>query len=164
MRRKIFLLTFSLFALGSVSIQAQKTIIESLESHSSDAEGVVHIETDSAIAALIGKPSAQFSNASGTTEQIERTGFRIQAFMGGDPGTARSEASSRRSLIERSFPRTPTYLSYEAPNWKLLVGDFLSREEATMFKQQLQKKFPQFSKELSITAEKIKFSVEKANE
>jgi len=160
MRQKFFLLILFLFALSFVSIQAQKTIIDSLESQSSDSNAVIRVVSDLSISALIGKPSARSVNSTGP---IERTGYRIQVFMGNDPGTARSDASSRRSSIESAFPHTATYLTYEAPNWKLVVGNFLSREEATIFKEQLQKKFPQFAKELQITVEKIKFSVEKSD-
>jgi hypothetical protein len=164
MRQKSFLLVFFLFALGSVSIQAQKTIIEYLESQSKESEGIIRIESDPAITALIGKPSAsRTSNASVLSEQTERSsfGFRVQVFMGNDLGTARSEASRRQVSIKKVFPHIATYLSYEAPNWKLVVGDFFSREEAGMFKQKLQKEFPRFSKELFITVEKIKIPVEK---
>jgi len=177
MRRKIFLPVLFLFALGSVSIRAQKTIIDHLESQSTDTEGVIRIVSDAAITALIGKPGgARTANTvvpfdptdpTDSTEQIEQTdrtsfGFRVQVFMGNDPGTARSEASRRQSSIKRYFPDIATYLSYEAPNWKLVVGDFFSREEAGIFKQKLQKEFPQFSREIFITVEKIKIPVDKS--
>jgi hypothetical protein len=148
-----------LFSLNEM--QAQTSIIEDLQSVSSLSEGVIHIESDAAITALIGTPSSRVSSTSGTSDYAERTGYRIQVFMGSAPSTARSEASSKQAAIRNSFPEIATYLTYNAPNWKLLAGDFLTREEATIFKQQLQREFPQFGREMYIVVDKIKIPVEK---
>jgi hypothetical protein len=45
----------------------------------------------------------------------------------------------------------------------VLVGDFITREEATFFKEILQKEFPQFGKEMYIVTDRINMSVEKNN-
>ncbi|MDR0681204.1 MAG: SPOR domain-containing protein [Dysgonamonadaceae bacterium] len=152
--------SFILFVAGLGCVQAQTTIIEELESNSNPAEGVIHIESDSAITALIGTPNNRLI-ASESYDYIERSGFRIQVFMGNDHNTARSEASSKQASIKEVFPDLATYLTYEAPNWKLSAGDFTTREEATFFKQQLQKEFPQFGKEMYIIVDKIKLPIEK---
>jgi hypothetical protein len=160
MRYKFFI-AVSLFVLGLNTVQAQKTIVEALQSNSNPAEGIIHIECDPAITALLGTPGNRPNTSSGTFDFVERSGYRIQVFMGNDPSTARSEAFSRQTSIRNAFPDIATYLSYEAPNWKLLAGDFLTREEAAVFKQQLQKEFSYFGKEMYIVVDKIKFSVEK---
>jgi hypothetical protein len=158
-----FFIIISLFILGLNTVQAQKTIVEDLQSNSNPSEGTIHIECDPAITALLGTPGSHSSTSSGTSDFVERPGYRIQVFMGNDPGTARSDAFSRQASIRNAFPDIATYLSYEAPNWKLMAGDFLTREEATVFKQQLQKEFPYLGKEMYIVVDKIKFPVEKNN-
>ncbi|MDR0863902.1 MAG: SPOR domain-containing protein [Candidatus Symbiothrix sp.] len=145
-----------LFSLNGM--QAQTSIIEDLQSTSNSSEGVIHIESDADITALVGTPGNRVS-ASGNSDFVERTGYRIQVFMGSNPSTARSEASSKQAAIKESFPEIGAYLTYNAPNWKLVVGDFISREEATVFKQQLQREFPQYGREMYIITDKIKLPV-----
>ena len=146
--------------VGLCSIQAQTRIIDDLQTQTSSSEGVIKITSDSAISALIGKPINQ-TNSQGKYDFIERKGYRIQVFMGSNPNSARGEASSKQTSINAAFPTYATYLTYEAPNWKLSVGDFLTREEATVFKQQLQKKFPTFGKETYIIVDKVKIPIER---
>jgi hypothetical protein len=146
-----------LLAVFSVSLNAQ-TIIDDLQSNSNPSEGVVRIECDPAINALIGTPYER-NTPDGSYEFTERSGYRIQVFMGNNPGAARSEANSRQSSIKDAFPDLGAYLTYDAPNWKLVVGDFITREEANVVKQQLQREFPHFGKELYIVPDKIKVPV-----
>lgn len=163
MKKRISFLTVLFCIANCILLQAQNqpasNIIEALKSNSNSSEGVIHIESDPAITALIGKPNNQIER-SGNYGFIERPGFRLQIYMGNNPSRARSESSSRQAAIKEIFPNLGTYLNYEAPNWKLLAGDFISREEATVFKQQLQKEFPQFGKEIYIIVDKIKIPVE----
>ncbi len=157
-----FLVVLFCFFYTCVQLQAQEkaaNIVQDLEVVRSDWEGVIHIESDTAITALVGNPNTHI-NTSGNFGFVEKTGFRIQVFMGNNPGSARSEASSKQEAIKEAFPETSTYLTYEAPNWRLFAGDFVSREEAAVFKEQLQKAFPQFGKEMYIVVDKIKIPIE----
>jgi hypothetical protein len=55
-------------------------------------------------------------------------GYRIRIFS--DSGTsARQRAWNERSRFVKLFPDIPTYLEYEAPNFKIYVGDFRSKLE-----------------------------------
>jgi len=155
-------LLFGLFNVLFLQAQNKAHIIDDLQSNTNASEGSIRVVSDPAITALLGKPSSQAKSQEGTGDAsnfVERTGFRIQIFMGNNPNTARSEAYSKRTSINTSFPDLTTYLSYEAPNWKLLAGDFVTREEATVFKQQLQREFPQFGKEMYIIVDKIRVSI-----
>ena len=53
-------------------------------------------------------------------------------------------------------PDVPTYVSYNAPFWKLRVGDFRSHEEAYHMMRQLMAAFPKYGKEMYIVREEIK--------
>ena len=143
---------WSIFCVLSVNnIQAQ-TIIDDLQSQTNASDGIIQIECAPSIIALLGKPNNQSGNNS---DFVERNGFRILVFMGND----RSEATSKQSAIQSAFPEFSTPLRYEAPNWKLLVGDFLSMEEANTALRRLQKEFPQFGKEMFIVQERFKILI-----
>lgn len=163
MKKRFSFLIVLIYLLGVYTSNAQNqstNIIDELESNTNSSEGVIHIESDPSITALIGKPANQIAKT-GNYDYIERNGFRLQIYMGNNPRTARSEAFSRQVSIKSIFPDVETYLNYDTPNWKLLAGDFVSREEATIFKQQLQKEFPQFGKEIYIITDQIKVPIEK---
>jgi hypothetical protein len=161
--KQIVILSFAIliiFLLKTNDLHSQTTIIEYLQSESKDSEGVIHIESDTAITALLGTPGAGKTNRTETQTSITRTGYRIQVYMNNNPNEARAEALSRQSSIRSLFPEIVTYLTYEAPNWRLTAGDFLTREEASVFRQQLQKEFA-WGKESVIITEKIKLTTDK---
>ena len=54
----------------------------------------------------------------------------------------------------------PTYVTYDAPFWKLRVGDFRSHEEAYHLMRQLMKAFPAFGKEMYIVREEIQIPLD----
>ena len=133
-----------------------QTIVDDLQSHTNVSDGIIRIRCDSAIIALIGKPNSQFA-ADGSSNFVERNGYRIQVFM----EKVRAEASSKQQSVQNAFPELSADLRYEAPNWRLLVGDFISYNEAISFQQRLQKEFPQFGKEMYIVSDKIKLYIER---
>ena len=154
-------ISFSIFIACFASCllsQAQTTnnIIKHLESRSSDSEGVIRIESDPEITALIGHPS---SSVTINTEIIERNGYRLQIYMGNNPRNARAEATSRESSIKGKISDISTYLTFAPPNWKLLAGDFVTREEAAVMKKRMEKEFPQFGREIFIVSSKIRISI-----
>ena len=163
MKQKIFLFAFTFCILYLGPVMAQGTIVDALESSTSASEGVIEVKSDPAITVLLGKPNAKGEDISfyGTTQT---SGFRIQVYMGNHPKRSRSEAFNKESLIKSVFVDMRTYVDYNAPNWKLLVGDFMTREEATLFKDVLQREFPELKREMYIVADEINISTEKIEE
>ena len=67
-------------------------------------------------------------------------GYRIRIFSNsGQP--ARQKAMNERNRFVELYPETPTYLVFEAPNFKVYVGDFRSKTEGFMAYKQIAKKF-----------------------
>lgn len=67
-------------------------------------------------------------------------GYRIRIFS--DSGTsARKRAMNERSRFIKEYPDIPTYLEYEAPNFKIYVGDFRSKLEGFKTYKQIGKEF-----------------------
>ena len=58
--------------------------------------------------------------------------------------------------IKELFPDVPTYVTYNAPFWRLRIGDFRSHEEAYHMQRLLMDAFPAYRKEMYIVREEVK--------
>jgi len=65
-------------------------------------------------------------------------GFRVQIFLNAD----RRQAETVRAQFLQKHPEVPAYLSYQAPNFKVRVGDLLSRLEGEKLRAELKAEFP----------------------
>jgi len=151
----LLLLATSCFSVIQAQIK-QITIIEELEIPPASGEGIVKITVDSKIKELIGFLSPEISLDKDNI--IKTNGFRIQVFMS-NAQTARKELMDKGTLIKNAFSDIAVYDSYVTPNWKLLVGDFLTKEEADVFKQKLLKAIPALGKEMYVVQDKINISI-----
>ena len=78
--------------------------------------------------------------SSGTTEPDMRkkvmknsykvTGYRVQAFTGGNTRSDRKAAENVGNAIKRRFPEQPIYVHFYSPRWICRVGNFRTYEEA----------------------------------
>lgn len=75
-----------------------------------------------------------------TTRESRRSvpGFRIQVIN----STDRSKVFAMKTRIYQEFPELKPYLMYQAPNYKLKVGNFRTQEEAEDYQKQLSRLFP----------------------
>ena len=60
-------------------------------------------------------------------------GFRVQIYSGND----RKKAIQAKATFMQRYPRIRTYLSYTAPQFRVKVGNFQSREDAAGLRQML---------------------------
>lgn len=68
------------------------------------------------------------------TERIEKQpGFRVQIFS----STNLDEATHRRDAMQLQVDSVKTYLVYDAPYYKVRLGDYSARDEALVLKQAL---------------------------
>jgi len=162
MKNKFILTLLLVTGLCFFKIQAQQvkrvTIIDDLETFV-PGEGIIQVSSDPRITELIGLVSPEMSVSE--TDYVKTNGFRIQVFMSNDPRTARKELTDRGSLIKSTFPDIDIYEGYAAPNWKLLAGDFVSKEEADVFRQQMKKAIPALGKEMYIVPAKVNIPINK---
>ena len=82
-------------------------------------------------------------------------GYRIQVFSDRNQRTAKGEALSKERSIKESFPEMGTYITYDAPSWRLRVGDFRTRDEAAARLAELREAFPGFAGEIIIVVDVI---------
>ena len=75
-----------------------------------------------------------------TTRDARRNvpGFRIQVINSPD----RNKVYAAKVKVYEEFPDLKPYLLYQAPNYKLKVGNFKTQEEAEQAMQQLSRLFP----------------------
>ena len=69
--------------------------------------------------------------------------------------TAKSEALSKERDIKEAFPDMATYVTYDAPSWRLKVGDFRTRDEASVRLAELKEMFPGYANEMIIVIDVI---------
>ena len=101
-----------------------------------DSGGVVVVK-DPRIDQLVRK---QIAINEETTRESRRKvpGFRIQVINSPD----RSKVFVAKGKIYQEFPDMKPYLMYQAPNYKLKVGNFKTQEEAEDAVKQLSRLFP----------------------
>ena len=101
-----------------------------------DTSGVT-VTKDPRVDLLVKKQIA--INEETTRESREHVpGFRIQVINTPD----RNKVYDAKAKVYQQFPDWKPYLLYQAPNYKLRVGDFRTQEEAEAAMQELAKLFP----------------------
>ncbi|MBC7904027.1 MAG: SPOR domain-containing protein [Gemmatimonadaceae bacterium] len=118
------LLAFSGFFLLTLAAVAQ------------DSTSSIVIHKDPRIDVLV-KKQGQINEE--TTRDARRTmpGFRIQVINTND----RSAAINAKTKVYQLYPELKAYLLYQAPYFRLRVGNFRDREEAAEYMKSLSKQF-----------------------
>ena len=141
-----------------------------------EGQGKVRLIQDAEITRLVNGTKAATSAAKGTQaagakdsaadaeapftavkppRKMKAVGYRIQVFSDRNQRTAKGEALSKERNIKASFPDMGTYISYDAPSWRLRVGDFRTREEAKVQLDELRELFPGYANEMIIVVDVI---------
>jgi len=58
------------------------------------------------------------------------TGYRVQAFAGGNSRKDRQQAEQTRNAIKIHYPNVPVYVHFYSPRWICRVGNYRTYEEA----------------------------------
>ena len=126
---KIFLIAALLFSLNSFS---QDTLLHKINDTSS-----VIVHKDPRIDLLVKK---QIQINEETTRESRRVGkgYRLLVINTNN----REEAAAAKTKVYTYFPELKSYLLYQAPFFKLKVGNFKEKKEAEDYQQRLQKYFP----------------------
>ena len=77
-----------------------------------------------------------------TRKREKVKGFRVQ-LVSLNGTHAREEMQRIRNQFLQVYPEWPIYEKWEAPNWKLRVGNFTTALDATLFRRQIKGMFPQ---------------------
>ena len=87
--------------------------------------------------------------------QARGVGYRIQAFSDNSGNNAKAAAQQRARAIAMKFPQYRSYISYNAPSWRLRIGDFQKQEDAQRALQRIRAAFPAYGREMIIVRDRI---------
>jgi|688.fasta_scaffold05874_7 hypothetical protein len=65
-------------------------------------------------------------------------GFRVVIYNGAD----RAKAMESKNAFSKAYPAVRSYMSYNVPSYKIKVGDFDNKKEATSFLRRVSSSFP----------------------
>ena len=82
-------------------------------------------------------------------------GYRIRVYSGNQQNTSKSRAYGIQSEMNASMPELKTYVVFKTPNWRLLVGNYRTSEEANAMLRELRRQFPAYGKEMFVVKEEI---------
>lgn len=82
-------------------------------------------------------------------------GYRVQIFADNNARTAKDEARAKALAIREQMPHLATYVTYEAPYWRLRVGDFRSESDAQEAAAEIKHYFPGISREVRVVRDRI---------
>jgi len=119
---------FTLLLLcGVFSLHAQKPADNGV---SDSALRTVHIDADSRLALVVSHPVQKAFVG-------KVRGFRVQIYNGSD----RKKANQAKLDFMKAYPGVRSYLVYNNPQFRVRVGDFRSRDEASALQQKLGRMF-----------------------
>ena len=91
---------------------------------------------------------------SNQTVRKRAAGYRIQVYFSSSL-QGRNEARSRAREVALKYPHYRTYISYVAPQWRLRIGDFKSKEEAQKALRKVRRSFPQYMSDIILVTDNI---------
>jgi hypothetical protein len=157
------LMFFSTYILAqdSISNRQPEGIIKKIN-RLEHGKGSVMIIQDDKITEKLGKPEIKSGLQAQSSEDhfIKVSGWRIQVFSGNNQRISKNEAFTKETDIKSVFPELSTYVKYNAPFWRLRVGDFQTFQDAQNKLVELRHLFPDFGREMSIVKEKIQVKVQ----
>lgn len=86
--------------------------------------------------------------------KVEVDGFRVQVYSSNQQQIAKNESLMLQQELEKVLSKT-VYTISEPPFWKVRVGDFLTREEAVVYKNELIVQFPDLQSSAYIVPDKV---------
>jgi hypothetical protein len=118
----IFFLLVSSFCLGTYA--------------QSDSNSIV-VHKDPRLDLLV-KKQIEINEITTRNSRRSAQGYRIQVISTNN----RTKAMEAKTKIYQRFPELKTYLMYQSPFFKLKVGNFLDREDAESYLQDIMEIFP----------------------
>lgn len=92
---------------------------------------------------------------SSTVQTRGKNGFRVEVFADNKVQTAKAQAASKKRLLQARLPQYRVYLVFEAPYWRVRLGDFTNRTAAEAAMSEVRQAFPSFSTDLRIVRSSI---------
>jgi hypothetical protein len=101
------------------------------------AGDTIIVHKDSRLDVLAAKQAAINKLASHLAPNGQYKGYRVQIIT----THSRDEAFKAKATFLQSYPNEKSYVSYQSPYFRVRVGNFMNREDAESFKDELNKLF-----------------------
>lgn len=131
----------------------QQSIFDYL-AQSQPGKGNVKIVQSDYVRSLVSRRSLLVASTADEGSVMKMRGFRIQVYSGNRPNS-RSVATSREAKIRGLMPEVETYVNYEAPFWKLRVGNYTSSLEAEQALISLRRALPEYRREMYVVRDVV---------
>jgi hypothetical protein len=160
---KFLLIAIILFGSGLSKAQNPYfSIFDVFEKIPEKGEGTVIIHQSESLKSLVGTRIDSGNNVevvNGKTYLITR-GYRVQVYSGNDQRKSKDQAFHMQDQLKKTYPNIQTYVTYNAPFWKLHVGNYRSFEEASAMLRTLKQDFPNIKNEIYIIEDDIRLSLD----
>ncbi len=113
-------------------------IIASFSLSTAFAADSIIVKKDARVDVLASKQAAINKKTSMMTSNGQYKGFRIQVLSTSD----RTKAFAVKAELLSKFPEHKTYTLFQAPSFRVRIGNFLKREDADKFRKVLSKLYP----------------------
>ncbi|MDR2146891.1 MAG: SPOR domain-containing protein [Tannerella sp.] len=159
------ILLILLIAIGGLNFAGAQnpsfSIFDEFEKKPGKGEGTVIIHQSEALKALVGTriDSENVDVVNGKTFLITK-GYRVQVYSGNDQRKSKDHAFYMQDQLRKTYSDIQTYVTYNAPFWKLHVGNYRSYEEASEMLRKLRQDFPQIRNEIYIVEDEIRLQME----
>lgn len=135
--------------------QTERNILSDLATPKA-GQGVIRIFQSPALKAIVRVRKASDSKLlSDNALYTTMPGYKVQIYSG-NTRDSRSVAATREAQVKQLYPDLESVTLYNAPFWKVQVGNFVNREEANEVLKNIKKQFPAFGKQSFIVRTTIK--------
>ncbi len=120
--------------------------------------GRVQLMQDGRLTQLLGnQPKTYYANGNKANNSgvFTAMGYRIRVFSGNQQNTSKTRAYNIQKEMNALMPDLKTYVVFKTPNWRLLVGNYRTSEEANAMLRELRRQFPAYGKEMFVVKEEI---------
>lgn len=167
MQKALFILSFILIAFtANAQNQTQEADstsapLRSISSHL--RTNGVRLHQDARLEVLVtSAPKTYYGNpkASGDKNVYYTKGYRVRVFSGNNQTQSKNLAYQIEKELTGKMPDLETYVVFKTPNWRLLVGNYRTSEEAYRSLRTLKKEFPARGREMFVIQDEIELPLE----
>lgn len=140
---------------ASLPVDTAAGIVKSIMTVNPD----IMIEQPASLAARL-LPDSEIKSAWSPEKKESKTDssvrYRIQVYSDNNRQTAKANAEYRKRLIQQRIPELQGFVSYDAPYWRVRMGNFQTEAEAQTALKVLKSKFPNFASDIRIVKVRVK--------
>lgn len=133
------------FLLLSAALSAQK-----FEQLKTDMQDNVTLHQEPSVSSLL---QDKIDGTEGAT--VEITGYRVQIYSSNSQQTAKAEALKLEKKVLDENLEVEVHVLYTPPFWKVRLGDFRTKEEANILKEEIIRRMPELQSDTYVVRDQI---------